>query len=582
MEHENRLGSKRQSFLHGAVIIMFGTFMAKFIGIFFRLLLGNIIGAEGNGYYSTAYSIYQPLYAMSISGLPVALAKIVAESTEKKEYTYTKRTFKVAHWLFMLVGVVLMLVMLIFNKELSAYMHNPGARFAIAALAPVAFFCCLSGVYKGYYEGLRNMYPTAVSEIVEALSKLLFGAVFMYFGIKLGANEYLKNKMVFGLPVASINEAKCMLGAAGAVCGIAISSVIGTLFLAMCYHTKGPKNKLKREEINTKVDREILNKLLAIAVPICLSSIVFNISGNIDARTAKIGLEHAVNQNPNFFAQMLNSTGRKIEDIPNFLWGGYGLTLPIYNFLPAMMVSFGVSLLPNLAAAYSTGNQTEVKKHIESSLRITNTLVFIVGGVVFSNAKSILMLIYSKRAADIALFVPCLRILGLCLIFSSITSSTNIILQAIGKVRIPFFLMTCGVFIKYNVNKILVKIPHINIKGAPIGTLCCYTFIALVGCTLVFKFTGIKIDKNSVFLKPLLGGGSTAIFGLIAEFIGNHLITIQNAWQNMFKSFITLGCTGLFCLWSLSFFKVLKEEDIEMLPKGDRIILILKKLRMLA
>ena len=86
MEHENRLGSKRQSFLHGAVIIMFGTFMAKFIGIFFRLLLGNIIGAEGNGYYSTAYSIYQPLYAMSISGLPVALAKIVAESTEKSPF----------------------------------------------------------------------------------------------------------------------------------------------------------------------------------------------------------------------------------------------------------------------------------------------------------------------------------------------------------------------------------------------------------------------------------------------------------------------------------------------------------------
>ena len=277
---------------------------------------------------------------------------------------------------------------------------------------------------------------------------------------------------------------------------------------------------------------------------------------------------------------MLNSTGRKIEDIPNFLWGGYGLTLPIYNFLPAMMVSFGVSLLPNLAAAYSTGNQTEVKKHIESSLRITNTLVFIVGGAVFSNAKSILMLIYSKRAADIALFVPCLRILGLCLIFSSITSSTNIILQAIGKVKVPFFLMTCGVFIKYNVNKILVKIPHINIKGAPIGTLCCYTFIALAGCTLVFKFTRIKIDKNSVFLKPLLAGASTAIFGLVAEFIGN-LITPQNAWQNMLKSCAILGGVGLFCLWSLSFFKVLKEEDIEMLPKGDRIVLILKRIKMI-
>ncbi|MDR1354192.1 MAG: polysaccharide biosynthesis C-terminal domain-containing protein [Oscillospiraceae bacterium] len=569
---------KSQSFLHGALIIMMGTFISKFIGIFFRLLVGNIIGAEGHGYYGSAYSIYKPLYALSISGLPVALAKIITENAQNEKGYKIDHVFRVAQRLFMLIGVVLMGAMVVFSKQLAVFMCNPGAKLCIMALAPVAFFACLGGAYKGYYEGCRNMYPTAWSEAIEAVARLVFGTLFAVLGLKVGVWQFATTKTVFGMVVTSQHEAALICGAAGSLLGITVSCALGTIFLIL---RKGreefPTPAVPRSERSTA---EILRRIIAIAVPLCLGSIVFNVSGNIDARTGKSGLMQAMAANPHEFARMLDSLKAPVNDITNLLWGGYGLLLPLYNFVPAIMVSFGVSLLPCLAGAWSSRSHEEVGKHVETSLRVTNALAVSAGCLVALNAEHILSLIYSQRVAEMMLVAPCLRILGVGIIFTSLASTTNVILQATGRFKLPTLLMAGGVALKYIVNKILIPNPKFNIKGAAIGTLVCYFFIASVGLLLALKITRVKLDVKSVFLKPLLVGLCTLLVGFlcaqICSFFPSHSVAV---WR--FQQVIIVFLPILLFPFFLLFCRVLTEDDVLMFPSGEKFLPFLKKHRFL-
>ncbi|MDR1260791.1 MAG: oligosaccharide flippase family protein [Oscillospiraceae bacterium] len=554
---------RSQSFSHGALIIMLGTFVSKFIGIFFRLVIGWQIGAEGCGYYGTAYSVYKPLYAISLSGLPVALAKIIAENSQ----SMATHIFKVSRKVFIGLGLVLTLLMALGSGQLADNMHNSGARFAIIALAPVAFFGCVSSAYKGYYEGLRDMYPTAKSEVIEALTKLVCGPFFAVWGMRLGAEQFAKTKTLFGLVVANQREAELICGAAGAICGIAGGCFLGMIFLI----TSCKIRKLDLHESTPKSSKEIISTLVGLAIPICLSSVVFNISGQIDAKTAKIGLEQAVAVAPLFFK---NLVGRiPVNNIPNLLWGGFGLTFPIYNFVPSIVVSFGVCLLPNLAAAWVAKDRNGIQKFLESGLRITNLLGFSAGLFVFSSAKSILFLVYSKRAAEMCLVVSSLRILGLCLIFTAFTASVNITLQAIGRVKLPTILMIMGVVIKYTVNKKLVVIPAINIKGAAIGSLTCYVFIAITGFLMIMRLTQIKINVKSVFLKPALVGLSTMCVGFFFE----QFCLPGAIARNVFAVCVPLFFCGIFVF----VFGGFEEEDLLMLPHSEKLVAVLRKCKLL-
>jgi stage V sporulation protein B len=312
--------------------------------------------------------------------------------------------------------------------------------------------------------------------------------------------------------------------------------------------------------------------IVEIAIPICMSSIAFSVSGIIDARTAKVGLEQAVAAAPLFFENLVADVAH-VNNIPNLLWGGLGLVFPIYNFLPSLMVSFGVSLLPNLAAAWVASDKEKVKRFLESSLRMTSLFAFSAGAIVFTSARSILFLVYSTRIKEMSLIVPSLRILGICIIFSSLASSINVMLQAIGRVKLPTVLMIIGVTIKYFVNKKLVVVPEINIKGAAIGSLTCFLFIAVVGFFFVAKLTQVKLNIKTVFIRPALIGLGTMVVGGIS----NQFCLAGSTVRNIFAIVVPM-CS--FCLFAL-FFGGLEEGDLLMLPFGKKLVTFLAKVKRL-
>ena len=168
--------SKKQSILGGAMVLVIATAIVKVIGAVYKIPLRNVIGVLGSGYYDSAYSIYTAVYGISMAGLPVAISAIVSKNTALGKYRDVKQVLKITFPLFLLLGVLGTGAILLASYPYANFIvKNPNTIYSVLAIAPSIFFCCVMSTYRGYYEGLNNMYPTAISQVIESVGKLVFG-----------------------------------------------------------------------------------------------------------------------------------------------------------------------------------------------------------------------------------------------------------------------------------------------------------------------------------------------------------------------------------------------------------------------
>lgn len=175
MEQKRPAARVQQGFLHGAFILMFGVLLVKAIGALFKIPLSSIITEDGMGYFSTAYSFFNVLFSLSTVGFPVAVARLTAAEDALGHFRDVRQIKAAALPVFSVIGVLCALLMASFAPLYTHLVQSPGALFSMLALAPCAALCSISSVYRGYFEGLRNMLPTARSQVAESLGKLIFG-----------------------------------------------------------------------------------------------------------------------------------------------------------------------------------------------------------------------------------------------------------------------------------------------------------------------------------------------------------------------------------------------------------------------
>ena len=159
---------KKQTMLNGALILMIATAIGSIIGALYKLPLTALIGEVGRGYFASAYQIYVPIYAISMAGLPVAVSKLVSEYIASNRYRDALNVKKIAGRMFLITGIAGTLLLMILAFPYSLWIcEKTQTVWSILAIAPSIFFCCLMSTYRGYYEGSRNMIPTAVTELIE-------------------------------------------------------------------------------------------------------------------------------------------------------------------------------------------------------------------------------------------------------------------------------------------------------------------------------------------------------------------------------------------------------------------------------
>lgn len=554
---------KQQSFEYGAVILLMSTIASKIIGAVFKIPLNNLIGDLSFGYFSSAYDLFTPIYGLAMAGLPIAVSRMVAESTARREYKNVRAILSAAKKAFMVTGIAGFTVMLLLIYPfVSVTDKSGGSIYSLFVIAPSILFCCITSVYRGYYEGLRNMFPTAVSDVIEALSKLVFGYTLAYIIMRYNGSVEL--------------------AAAGAIMGVTIGTVLASAFLILRYRLGG--SGISEEEFllspEPRENRVLLKSLITIAIPVVLSSLATNISGLIDVSMVKWQLGNLMDSSAdvvkNMYAASISDYNANAEailtdaTIPTFLYGVRGKAFTVYNLIPTISSVLGVSALPVLASVWTSdrGNKFAVRKSVNSIIKFTSVIALPAGiGMCVLSAPIMAMLYNSTASVEIG--APMLAVFGIAAVFAGLSAPMTSMLQAIGKQMIPVRNIAIGAAVKIAVNFVLVGIPEINIHGAPIGTLCSFVFIFFANLFSLIKYSGVTPDIWCVFIKPLIcalacGGAAYAVYALLGEGTLYTALSITAAAAAYVVALVVLH--------------VFSEEDLLSFPMGKKLARVAKRL----
>lgn len=523
---------KTSSFISGAAVLMAANLLVKLIGLAFKVPLTYLIGEEGMGHFSDAYTMYTWMFVLATAGLPVAVSKMVSESRALGRYTEVRRILKVSLLFLFVLGLLGTGVLFFGADRLSHLIGNPKAAIGIRAIAPAMLFVALMSAFRGFFQGQQDMVPTAISEVAEALGKLIFGYALAYLLLSSGVE----------------------IGAAGAVAGVSCGAALGLLSLLILFLFK------KRNLFPSAVREEsssggaLFKKLITIAIPITIGASVFSLTSVIDMAMIKHNLVNA---------------GFSAKEAVR-LWGSYsGYAVPIFNMPPTLLTAVSISLVPAIASAFVSGNKLHARSSAESAIRITILFALPCSAGVSLLSAPILSLIYNNTNA-----ASMLTILGWAMVFVSLVQITNAILQSVGQVYVPVIHMVIGGVVKILINYFLVSNPAIHINGAPVGTIVCYALILILNLFSIKKVMGVRYSLDDMLLRPLfatviMGGVVLSIFRLISRF--GPLISVL---VSIMGGAVVYGIV-------LCAIRGIREEDVRLLPKGEKLVSILKRARIL-
>lgn len=505
----------------GSIVLISSVILTKIIGALFKIPLANILGGTGMGYFSSAYAIFLPVYAISVTGLPTAVSRMVAENMAYGRYVNVRKIRRVAVIGFSLIGILSSLLIVLFASPFAKYVvDNERALPALIAMAPCIFFGSVMAVYRGYYEGLRNMTPTAISQVIEALAKLMCGLGFALLTVKYVENRYYMGQTIFGHTYNTLGGAQkesLPYVAAAAILGVTVSSMIACLYLVIKYHVRGDgiTKQMLQKDTSTDRMRTLMKNLLIIVVPIALGSVVTNLTSLIDLGTIIRTLRTTIYNNQQYFTENFSEVIKDditLKMLPNFIYGSFtGLALTVFNLVPSLTCMFGKGILPGLAEAWTVSDDKKVKKCVNSVVAVTSLIAIPAGMGIFVLAEPVLQFLYSARNAEIIVSAPSMMYLGIGIIFLSLSIPAFSMLQAIGRADLPVKIMGVGVIVKLIGNLGLMRIPHINVAGAGIATTVCYMIICSLSLISLKKLTHVKYDVMRLFIKPAFGGALCAI-----------------------------------------------------------------------
>lgn len=584
------MSSKKQNFLQGAIVLSAAAIIVKVIGAVYKIPLMNIIGGEGFGYYNTAYQIFTPLYTIATAGIPIAVARMVSECVTLGRFRDVRRIFKISMICFLVTGTAGSLIMLFGSKFLAGVVcHNPGAFIGVVMLSPAVFFLCMTSAYRGYYQGLRNMYPTAISQVIEAVVKVALGLALTMLVTNWGIQQYEAEGSFYGIDLGISTEGMTAAGAvapiaaAAAIGGVMISTMAGMLYMMVHFRLNGDgisqADLYDSPEASPK--KAILKSLVAISIPICLATLCTNITNLIDLVSLMNRLDYAIRLDRETVLAMYNGLfpeGLDIDGIPNYLYGVYsGMPVTLFNLVPTISMAFGTAALPNVAAAWTSHNRHRIKKSVDTVLRLT-TLIAVPAGLGLSvMAREILTLLYPQRLSEVEIAAPLLQVMGITVIFVCTSASCHSILQGIGKERLPLFFMLIGAFVKLAMNYVLVAIPSLNITAAPYGSLVCYLLMTVADIIAVNKFTRIRVNLYAVFIKTLLCGGICA-----ASAKAIYLLLTLFGLSVRLSTALALCAAVAIYGFAVLLTKSITKNDLLMAPKGEKIVKILEKFRLIS
>ena len=525
---------KKQNFLQGTALLAAATAIVKVIGAFYKLPLNAIIGEQGFGYFNTAYDIYNVLLMISTAGLPVAMSRMISQASSLGHYRQVRRIYNTARGIFLGLGISGSLLMTLFCRQLAEFQNQPDAWAAIGCLGPCVLLICIMSTFRGFFQGQSNMLPTSISQVLEAITKLIVGIV--------AALALLR--FTNSIPLA----------AGGAILGVTASCLISAIYLFICFRRSYRDMPVTDEPVTSY--KETAKGLLTIAIPITVGSAGLQMLTMLETKI--------------YMGQLLGLGYTQTE--ADIMRGIYGMTLTIFNMPCAFITPITISIIPAITAQLTTGDRAAARATEESAARVTGLISMPCAIGLAIVAEPATALLGGYTGANLVLATKLMTLLGISIAFNAVVLVTTAIMQAHGHVNRPVVNMFIGGLLKLVAVYTLTGNPAIGIVGTPIGTLLCYVTIAVLNILSIRKLVDNPPNIPKNLLRSFLAAGVMGIFAFIA-LTGLRMLGITS---RLILCGAPIAVGVVVYVVCVVLFKVLTREDCLLLPKGAKLAKFLK------
>ncbi|MDO5787195.1 MAG: polysaccharide biosynthesis protein [Phascolarctobacterium sp.] len=528
--------TNNSKFLKGTMILTISSIIVKVIGSLNWIILSRVLGGEGIGLYQMGFPIYLMAITVSSAGVPVAISIITSEKLANKDYRGAKRVFNVSLRLLLISGLLFSSA-LFFGADFLINQHiirDSRAYYSIIALAPAVFFVTFLASFRGYLQGWQIMTPTATSEVVEQLVRvitmLVFADLFMPYGLAYAAGG------------------ASMGAGAGAFCAL--------LVLMWFYRRLKRRLHAEIEAQDDSIPQEsaghIIKRLLKLALPVSLTSLMLPIGANLDLLIVP---------------QRLEVAGFNVRHATELFGYLTGMAVPLVNLATIFTAAMTISLVPSISESRALERFDAIRDKIRLAFRVAMIITFPCFMGLFFLAEKVAALIYNAPGAAGAI-----QTMSVGILFLGMHQISTGILQGLGKTAIPVINMILACLVKVVMSWWLTAIPFLGIKGASMATVADFAVAAIINMGFIYKYTGFTFSLGSL-LKPLLAAGvmGAVIYAVLS------LTEQLGMWCVLFAMVAAVPAYAL----ALIAFGGLSKEDLDNIPFiGRRILAVGQRLGM--
>ena len=471
--------NKSKSIIGGMTVLGLAGVICKLVGVLYSIPLAWLIDTSGLGVYNAVFPAYNLLLTISSAGLPVAVSRLVARSLAKDDPRGAKNVFNTALILLLLLGSIATILMLAGVDVLVTASDQPASRLGFQVIAPCVVIVCVLSAFRGFMQGQQDMVPTAISQLIEQVGKVFLALPLAYLGSRIDIAH----------------------GAAGALLGTTIVEGVALLYMVILYYRrKGTFSSIPQlADAAPEKPSSIARQLMTISIPITIGACIVPLSQYIDSvmlvgRLMTAGIE---------------------EVAAGSLYGLFsGTVIRIINIPTALALAVSMSLVPAISSAKAVNDQAAVNRQTDLGMRFAFLIGFPCSIGMSVLAEPLMRFFYQGSIAEAELVTggELLSMSALTIVLFTVVQATTSVLQGLGKQRIPMYTLLAGVVCKIVLNYVLIGVPEINIHGAPIASIVCYSVSMVPNLYYMLKYTGSRMNWLGWIVRP---GIATAAMGVI-------------------------------------------------------------------
>lgn len=538
-------GKNKDGFIRQAGILAAAGILCRIIGILYRSPLTGIIGDGGNGYYTTAYNIYAIILLISSYSIPSAMSKIVSQKLVLKEYRNAHRIF---HCALIYVGIIGGIASL-FTYLSADVLVGKDSGLVLKIFTPAIFLSGFLGVLRGYFQAHHTMIQTSVSQIIEQIMNAILSLLAAYYLIQFFSSSSKSSKAVYG--------------AVGSAIGTVTGVFLALIFMILIYflNKKLIYKRIKKDRTDyVESYRTIFKVILLMVTPIILSTFIYNFSTVL---------------NQFIYIGILKNVKGILDSEIKIEYGIYSVKAVIITNIPIAIASaLSAALLPNISGAFIKGEISQMKQKISDAIRFLMiiTLPSMTGIMVLSKPIMLLLFPWQDTLAQAS---KLLTALGITILFYSLSTLTNAVLQSIGKVNLLVTNAAAALVIQSVILVPLLLFTDLNLYCLVIASIIYSFFMYFLNGIFVRKYLGYRQEYKNTFIKP---AAASIIMGATAFGIYKGIYYLVNS--------NTLALTASIILAAMIYFIIIIKSglitinEIYQVPKGYMIVKLVRKLHL--